>query len=161
MSAPTFFTPEWATAVGAALQAGPDEAARAAKLPEYWDFYDVVRDNHRASWALGVRDLPAELGGGRGYLRVAWAGGRVEESRIVGAGEPPDAGYVLAGDYAGWRSLYDGYGALRTVMYRRLILEEGRLLDFFKSIYFFVESLALLAATPTHLPDPRTVSSPA
>lgn len=150
--APTFFSAEWATAVGDALQAGPDEAARADKLAEYWDFYQAVRDNYVGSWALGVRDLPAELGGGSAHLRLDWAKGEVIESRIVGAGEPVAATYVLDGAYADWKALFDGYDALRTVMYRKLILREGPLLEFFKTIYFFVECLAVVGTVPTEFP---------
>ena len=37
-------------------------------------------------------------------------------------------------------------------MYRKLLLEEGDLLEFFKAIYFFVECLALIATVPTSFP---------
>lgn len=153
MTAPTFFSPQWAGAVGDRLQAGPDEHALADKLSEYWDFYQLVRNNFAGSWALGARHLPAELGGGTGYLRVEWAGGKVTDSRVVRAGEPLDATFVLEGEYADWRNLYAGYDALRTVMYRKLVLERGPLLEFFKSIYFFVESLAMLASVATAFPE--------
>ncbi len=153
MGAPTFFSPEWAAAARDVLRSGPSEHARAGKLQEYWDFYELVRANYVASWALGVRDLPRELGDGPAYLRIEWAGGQVKESRIVRPGEPVDATYVLAGDYADWKALYEGYDALRTVMYRKLILQDGQLLEFFKAIYFFVECLALLAVTPTRFPS--------
>ena len=53
-----------------------------------------------------------------------------------------EATYVLAADYHDWKALFEGYDALRTVMYRKLLLEEGDLLEFFKAIYFFVECLA-------------------
>lgn len=140
--APAFFSAEWATAVGDALQAGPDAAAREGKLPEYWDFYQAVRDNYVGSWALGVRGRDT-------YLRVEWAKGQVTESRVVGPGEPVAATYVLEGEYADWQALFEGYDALRTVMYRKLILREGPLLEFFKTIYFFVECLAVVGTVET------------
>ena len=99
-----------------------------------------------------MRNLPAELGGGDGYLYVSWSGYFVTECRILEAGEPIDATYVLMADYPDWNALFSGYDALRTVMYRKLLLEQGSLLEFFKSIYFFVESLALIAKVPTQFP---------
>lgn len=153
MAAPMFLSPQWADQVGAALRAGPDERARAAKLAEYWDFYQLVRDNYRGSWALNIRGLPTDLGGSSSYLRIEWAGGDVTDSRIVPPGEQVEATYVLDGDYADWKALYHGQDALRMVMYRKLILSDGPLLEFFKGIYFFVESLTLLATVATRFPE--------
>ena len=150
--ASTFLSPSWVDAVRTALDAGPDEEALAGKLPEYWDFYRQVRANYNSSWALGVRDLPAELAGGERYLYVAWGDDRVIECRILDESVPVTATYVLAADYQDWKALLQGYDALRTVMYRKLLLEQGDLLEFFKGIYFFVESLALIAAVPTSFP---------
>ena len=59
---------------------------------------------------------------------------------MLGESEPVEATYVLAADYHDWKALFEGYDALRTVMYRKLLLEDGDLLEFFKAIYFFVES---------------------
>ena len=94
----------------------------------------------------------AELGGGERYLVVAWGDGRVTDCRIVDGSETGDATYVLAADFQDWKALHEGYDALRTVMYRKLLLERGDLLEFFKAIYFFVESLALIAKVPTSFP---------
>jgi hypothetical protein len=49
-------------------------------------------------------------------------------------------------------ALHEGYDAQRTVMYRKIMLEEGDLLEFFKAIYFFVESLAIIGAVPATYP---------
>ena len=69
-----FFSPEWAAAVRDALTAGPPEPVRAGKLQEYWDLFDFIKSVYPASWALGCRELPAELGaepaGGPAYLFV-------------------------------------------------------------------------------------------
>ena len=46
-------------------------------------------------------------------------------------------------------------------MYRKLLLEEGQLLEFFKAIYFFVECLALVAAVPTRFPESAELATPA
>jgi len=156
-----FFTQAWADDVRAALDAGPDERALAGKLQEYWDFYNLVRAVYESSWALGARNLPAELGGGERYLYVSWSGYFVTECRILDASEPIAATYVLAADYTDWKALFSGYDALRTVMYRKLLLEQGNLLEFFKAIYFFVESLALIATVPTEFPAYSAVLAPA
>jgi len=37
-------------------------------------------------------------------------------------------------------------------MYRKIVLEEGELLEFFKGIYFFVESLAVIGSVPAAYP---------
>ena len=148
----TFFSGQWADDVQYALNAGPDHDALAGKLQEYWDFYNLVRYTYASSWALGARDLPAELGGGTRYLIVAWRDGLVSECRVVDESEPVEATYVLAADYHDWKALFEGYDALRTVMYRKLLLEDGDLLEFFKGIYFFVECLALISTVSTTLP---------
>jgi hypothetical protein len=149
---PRFFSKEWAEVVGDALTAGPSEQARGAKLQEYWDFFELIKSMYPASWALGCRDLPAGLGSGPAYLRVQWAGGTVTDCRIVGPDDPLEATYVLGMDYADWKALHDGYDAQRTVMYRKILLEDGDLLEFFTSIYFFVECLSVIGAVPADYP---------
>ncbi|GFG51028.1 hypothetical protein CQY20_22275 [Mycolicibacterium agri] len=150
-----FFTQDWADDVRRALNDGPDEKTLAGKLEEYWDFYRLVRSGYSSSWALGARDLPAELGGGTQYLVVEWDQGQATACRIVDGGAA--ATYTLAADYRDWRALFEGYDALRTVMYRKLLLEDGDLLEFFKAIYFFVECLALIATVPTTFPTKAAV----
>ena len=150
MTAPEFFTKGWADAVKDALTAGPDEAARASKLQEYWDFFDFLKSMYPASWALGCRDLPGT--NGTSYLFAQWADGKVTDARIIGPDEPLAADYVLGMDYQDWKALHDGYDAQRTVMYRKLLLEEGDLLEFFKGIYFFVESVAVVGTVPARYP---------
>ena len=156
VSEPAFFSPEWADGVRDALSAGPAEPVRAGKLQEYWDLFDYIKSVYPASWALGCRELPAEPGaesaGGPAYLFVQWAGGSVADCRIIGPDEPLEATYVLAMEYADWKALHEGYDAQRTVMYRKILLEDGSLLEFFKSIYFFVECLAVIGAVPARYP---------
>jgi hypothetical protein len=149
---PAFFSTEWAGAVGAALAAGPSGAARAGKLPMYWDFFEQIKNTYPASWALGCRDLPGEHEAGPAYLFIQWGGGTVTGCRVIGAGDPPEATYVLAMDYPNWVALHEGYDAQRTVMYRKIMLEAGGLLEFFKTIYFFVECLAVIGAVPARYP---------
>jgi hypothetical protein len=153
MAQPKFFTKEWAEAVRDALVAGPSEQAKEGKLQEYWDFYELLKSSYPASWALGCRDLPGELGGSPAYLLVQWGGGTVTGCHIIGPDDPLEATYVLAMDYADWKALHEGYDAQRTVMYRKILLEDGSLLDFFKTIYFFVESLAVIGAVAADYPE--------
>jgi len=153
MTEPKFFTPDWAAAVRETLVAGPSEQVREGKLQEYWDFFELVKSMYPASWALGCRDLPPELGKGPAYLLVQWGGGTVTDCRIIGPDEPLDATYLLRMDYLDWKALHEGYDAQRTVMYRKILLEDGNLLEFFKTIYFFVECLALIGAVPAGYPE--------
>jgi len=150
---PRFFSKEWAEAVREALAAGPSEQARAVKLQMYWDFFELIKDMYPASWALGCRDLPADLGDAPAYLFVQWGGGTVTACHIIGPDDPPAASYVLAMDYADWMALHEGYDAQRTVMYRKILLEDGNLLEFFKTIYFFVECLAIIGTVAAHYPS--------
>jgi len=144
-SSPDFFSNEWADTVRDALTAGPDERLRAGKLQEYWDFFDLIKSMYPASWALGCRDLGT-------YLFIQWSGGEATDCRLIGPDEPLQATYVLGMDYQDWKALHDGYDAQRTVMYRKMLLEEGDLLEFFKGIYFFVESLAVIGTIPARYP---------
>jgi hypothetical protein len=153
MAEEKFFSQEWADAVRDALVAGPSEQAKAAKLEEYWDFFELIKSMYPASWALGCRDLPAEVGKGPAYLFIQWGGGTVTDCKIIGPDEPLDATYVLGMDYPDWKALHDGYDAQRTVMYRKILLEDGSLLEFFKTIYFFVENLAVIGSLPAHYPE--------
>ena len=153
MTDPRFFSKEWADAVRDALAAGPSEQARAGKLQMYWDFFELIKSLYPASWALGCPDLPAELGDGPAYLFVQWAGGTVTDCRLIGPDQPLDATYVLDMQYADWKALHEGYDAQRTVMYRKILLEDGNLLEFFKTIYFFVESLAVIGGAPATYPE--------
>jgi len=144
-SSPEFFSKEWADTVRDALTAGPDERLRAGKLQEYWDFFNLIKSMYPASWALGCRDLGT-------YLFIQWGSGEVADCRLIGPDEPLQATYVLGMDYQDWKALHDGYDAQRTVMYRKMLLEEGDLLEFFKGIYFFVESLAVIGTVPARYP---------
>jgi hypothetical protein len=152
MTEPGFFSKEWAVVVEGALAAGPPQEARAGKLSMYWDFFDRAKGTCASSWALGCRDLPAGITASPAYLHVQWAGGAVTDCHVAGPGERPEATYLLTMDYADWRALHDGYDAQRTVMYRKILLEEGNVLEFFKTIYFFIECLALVGRVPADFP---------
>jgi hypothetical protein len=167
MAAPGFFTSEWASAVRDALTAGPSVQARAGKLQMYWDFFEKIKGKYASSWALVCRDLPERPGrpghpaqsGEAVSLFVEWGDGVVTGCQIAAPGDPGDPGagihatYTLAMDYRDWKALHEGYDAQRTVMYRKMLLTEGDLLEFFKSIYFFVECLAVIGGVPAEYPE--------
>ena len=138
---PEFFSPQWAAAARDALAAGPTLPDRAGKLPMYWDFFEKVKAGYTSSWALGCRDLGASL-------YVQWGGGTVTDCRVTGPGDRAEATYVLGMDYADWLALHDGYDPQRTVMYRKILVEEGNILEFFKGIYFFTECLGVIGKVP-------------
>jgi hypothetical protein len=148
MTEPGFFSQEWAVAVGEALAAGPTEGVRSDKLQMYWDFFDKVRAGYASSWALGCRDLPAGIAATPAYLHVEWGGGTVTGCHIAGTEEQQKATYVFGMDYVDWQALHDGYDAQRTVMYRKILVEEGNVLEFFKGIYFFTECLGIIGRVP-------------
>ncbi|MQA83915.1 MAG: hypothetical protein GEV03_04590 [Streptosporangiales bacterium] len=152
MADPKFFSKQWADAVRDALVAGPSDEARSGKVQIYWDFFERIKSKYPASWALGCRDLPG--GNGPSYLFVGWGSGTVTDCGIIGPDDPVAATYVLTMDYADWKALHEGYDAQRTVMYRKMRLEDGNLLEFFKSIYFFVECLDVIAKVPAEYPAP-------
>jgi hypothetical protein len=153
---PEFFSNQWAEAVRDALTDGPSEQSRAGKLQVYWDFFENTKETYLASWALRCRDLPAELGEGPARLFIQWDQGTVTGCQITRPTGPPEATYLLGMDYADWKALHEGYDAQRTVMYRKILLEDGDLLEFFKAIYFFVECLAVIGTVPARYPAPAT-----
>jgi hypothetical protein len=152
MTDPGFFSPQWAAAVRDALADDPSEQARAGKLAMYWDSFDEVKAGYASSWALGCRDLPAGLGSSPAYLYIQWGGGTITGCHITGPEVQREATYVFGMDYADWRALHDGYDPQRTVMYRKILLEEGNVLEFFKSVYFFTECLGIIGKVPAGFP---------
>jgi hypothetical protein len=48
----------------------------------------------------------------------------------------------------------EGYDAQRTVMYRKILLEDGNLLEFLKTIYFFAERLGVIGTVAADYPAP-------
>lgn len=146
-----FFSEEWAEEVRAAVDAGPSEEARSAKLPEYWGFIDFVRQTLDCTVALGARGIPGESE--TRYVVLTIAGGKVTDARVAGTAGIADVTYVLEGDYPAWVEIMGGFDAGKAIMYRKLLLEKGVVLDFFKGIYFFVESLAVIQQIPTEMPE--------
>jgi hypothetical protein len=150
-TAPLLFSPEWAQSVRAAVDRGPSDELRAGKLPTYWEWIDEVRAGYDDSWALGDPDLPTELGGGPAHLLLQWDRGRCARAAIVGPDEAARADYVLGAPHQVWRELLDGADAGRLVLHRRIGLQRGNVLRFFRGIYFVVESLGALGRVPARL----------
>jgi putative sterol carrier protein len=152
-TAPGFLTEEWAEDVRRALNAGPDEEARAAKLPNYWRWIEGVRSAYSYSWALGVVGLP-DGQDSSAYLHVDWQDGQCVKAAVLGPAQPADvaADYVLRGGLASWqRLLSNECDPRRVVMYRELRLEKGDTLAFFQGIYFFAEAIGMLSKVPVRL----------
>ena len=73
----------------------------------------------------------------------------------------PRCTYLLAGDCAAWREVMDGYDMGRSIMYRKLLLEQGDVLVFFRTVYYWTETLACLQRIPTAFPvesDPEKLA---
>jgi hypothetical protein len=152
-SAPALFSPEWAEAVRDAVDRGPSDELRAEKLPTYLEWIDEVRAGYDDSWALVDPDLPAEFGGGPAHLLLQWERGRCTRAAIVGPEEAAGATYVLRATHEAWRELLDGADAGRMLIYRRVRLERGDVLQFFRGVYFVVEALAALGRVPARLDE--------
>ncbi len=146
---PVFFGPEWAEAARVAADRGPSDELRATKLPTYWEWIDDARAGYDASWALVDTDLPAPDGGtGPAHLLLEWDGGRCTRAAIAGQEEAAAAHYVLSAPHDVWTELLSGADAGRLVMYRKIALQRGDVLQFFRGIYFVVESLAAIGRVP-------------
>lgn len=149
--APDVFGPQWAEAVREAVDRGPSDALQASKLPSYWEWIDEARAGYDATWALTATDLPAGLGGGRAHVLLQWRQGRCVRATVVDDAEAERADYALAAPHEAWRELLGGADAGRLVMYRRIRLERGDVLRFFRGIYFVVEALAALGRVPARV----------
>jgi hypothetical protein len=150
-TAPEVFGAEWAEAVREAVDAGPGEELRASKLPTYWEWIDEVRAEYDATWVLSVAELPGALGGGPAHVLLEWQKGRCVRAAVVDAAEAARADYVLTAPHGVWRELVGGADAGRLVMYRRIRLERGNVLRFFRGIYFVVEALDALGRVPARV----------
>ncbi|MBO0729499.1 MAG: hypothetical protein J2P57_09585 [Acidimicrobiaceae bacterium] len=147
-----FMTPAWAEACEEAINGWPTPEVKASKLQDFWDWIDMVRPFITGRLALSVRDMPAD---GADTLALD-----LEESKVVGAtvmfraDAEPDAVFLLAGSYADWMAMLDGYDVGKTVMYRRLMLEKGEVLQFFTAAFYWTELLAAIQSVPVEVPQP-------
>ncbi|MFI6042496.1 hypothetical protein ACIA8C_12730 [Nocardia sp. NPDC051321] len=144
--APHFLGDAWAEAVRIAVDAGPDAAVRRHKIDTYWNWVEYVRANYGRSWALGVQDRP-----GRAeprFLVLDWRRGQCTDAAITSLAAAQRADYILCATYQHWRALAAGGDPARAIMYRNFLLHKGNVLEFFRSLYFFTESLGCIARTP-------------
>lgn len=147
---PTFFTREWADAARTAWNAGPDEAARAEKIEKFWDWIDKAKEGVDCTLGLAVRDLGDEQTAQKDCLLLELDKGVCQKATLVTRAEAEEkATYILAADLASWREILDGLDMRKAVMYRKLLLEKGSVLHFFRAAYYWTESLACIQRLPT------------
>lgn len=144
------FSQEWADASREAINTFPDDAYRETKLFLYWDWIAAAKAGFDGSLAIGVRDLPNGAAPKPRYVTFAFSDGQCASATV--SDEPPDATFILAGDYETWKDIVGGYDAGKAVMYRRLRLEQGDVFRFFNRVYLFTESLVALSKVPATLP---------
>lgn len=149
-----FFSRDWARAVKEAVNAGPGPEARAKKIERFWEWIDKAKQHVSCQLGLAVTGLPR--GGGRARrdcLLLDLEEGRCVRARLASREEAEQsATYVLTGSYADWCDIMGGFDMGKAVMYRKLLLEKGEILEFFKSIYYWTESLASIQRIPTSMP---------
>jgi len=144
------FSQEWAQAAKDAINSFPDDAYRDTKLFMYWDWITAAKGSFEGSLAICARDLPSNGSTAPRYVTFGFSGGECTSATL--SDEAGDATFVLAGDYAAWKDIADGYDAGKAVMYRRLRLEQGDVFRFFNRVYLFTESLVAISKIPATLP---------
>ena len=151
-----FMTQEWAQECQRVINNSPDPERKASKLQDFWDWIDMIRPFVTGRLALAVRDLPP--GGDGDTLVLDFEGGTVTAASVLerGAAEP-DAVFLLAGDYADWLAMLDGYDVGKMVMYRKLMLEKGDTLMFFTAAFFWTELLAAIQSIPVATLEPADI----
>ncbi|MPY93753.1 MAG: hypothetical protein GEV08_12045 [Acidimicrobiia bacterium] len=145
------FSPEWAEAAREAMNRGPSAELRAKKIEKYWAWIDDAKPHIDAVWGLAARDLHDRPN----CLLLHVEAGQATRAELVDLEEARRrATYLMVGDLAGWADLVAGYDVGKTIMYRRLLLEEGNVLAFFRGVYVWTESLAAIQELPSRLPQP-------
>ena len=126
MAAIRFFSADWAAAARTAINEGPDPATVERKLEGFWNWIERAKANVNCTLGLAVRDLPD--GGPDAIVLELERGACTGVSLTTRAQAEPRCTYLLAGDCAAWREVMDGYDMGRSIMYRKLLLEQGELL---------------------------------
>jgi hypothetical protein len=148
-----FMTDAWAQECQRVINASPDEERKASKLQDFWDWINMIRPFVTGRLALSVRDLPS--GGDGDTLVLDFDGGTVTHASVRERTEAEaDAVFLLAGDYADWLAMLDGYDVGKMIMYRKLMLEKGDTLMFFTAAFFWTELLAAIQSIPVEAPEP-------
>ena len=151
-----FMTQEWAQECQRVINDSPDPERKASKLQDFWDWIDMIRPFVTGRLALAVRDLPP--GGDGDTLVLDFEGGTVTAASVQERGTAePDAVFLLAGDYADWLAMLDGYDVGKMVMYRKLMLEKGDTLMFFTAAFFWTELLAAIQSIPVETLEPADI----
>jgi hypothetical protein len=148
-----FMTDAWAQDVRAAWNAWPDEERRDSKLGDFWAWINMIRPFVTGKLALAVRDMPSE-GDGDTLVLDFEAGSMASASVTERAAIESEAVFVLAGSYADWVAMLEGYDVGKMIMYRRLMLERGDTLMFFTAAFFWTELLAAIQSVPVDLAAP-------
>lgn len=149
-----FFSDDWAHAAKEAVNAGPDEEARAKKIERFWEWIEKAKEHVNCQLGLTVSGLP---GGKRDCLLLDLEEGRCTAAHLTTRAQADQsATYILGGSYADWQEIMGGYDMGKAVMYRKLLLEKGEVLEFFKSVYYWTESLACIQRIPTAFPQPQS-----
>jgi SCP-2 sterol transfer family len=144
-------TAAWAQECRDTFNAWPDAERKAGKLQDFWDWIDMVRPAVSGRLALSVRDLPPEAGADGDTLALDFDAGTITAATVADRAQAADAEFLLAGSYADWVSLLAGYDAGKTVMYRKLMLEQGDTLLFFMAAFFWTELLAAIQSVPVEV----------
>jgi hypothetical protein len=142
-----FMTQVWAQDCRSAFNAWPSEERKASKLQDFWDWINMIRPFVTGRLALSVRDMPPGADGDT--LVLDFDGGTMTAASVLGrAGAEAGAVFLLAGDYADWQAMLDGYDVGKMIMYRKLMLEKGDTLMFFTAAFFWTELLSVIQSVP-------------
>jgi hypothetical protein len=142
-----FMTQGWAQDCLATINGWPGAERKASKLQDFWDWIEMVAPFVTGRLALTVRDMPAGADGDT--LALDFEAGTVTAAAVTGRAEAePGAVFLLAGDYADWLAMLEGYDVGKMVMYRKLMLEKGDTLQFFLAAFFWTELLAAIQSIP-------------
>jgi len=145
-----FMTEAWAQDLRATINGWPSEEQKASKLQDFWDWINMISPFVTGRLALTVRDMPPGADGDT--LALEFDGGTVQAASIgERAALEPDAVFLLAGSYADWTAMLDGYDVGKMIMYRKLMLEKGDTLMFFTAAFFWTELLAAIQSVPAEV----------
>ena len=139
-----FMTAGWASACAETINGWPPPDVEEAKLQDFWNWINMVRPAVTGRLVLSVRDLPPDVGEGDSLV-LDFEQGMVTSATIVNRAEVEDSAvFLLAGSYADWVAMLEGYDVGKMIMYRKLMLEKGETLQFFMAAFFWTELLSAL-----------------
>ena len=137
-------TAAWASACADTINGWPPPDVKEAKLQDFWDWIDMVRPAVTGRLVLTVRDLPPGVGEGDSLV-LDFEAGQVTSAMIANRAAIEDSAvFLLAGAYADWTAMLEGYDVGKMIMYRKLMLEKGETLQFFTAAFFWTELLSAI-----------------